>query len=116
MMRISRCFQVLGLVAGLMGLWPAVSAASEDAAKMKLGREVFTRMASPQCGICHTLQDAGTSGQIGAKLEELKPDAARVAEAVRKGLGVMPAYAGTLSAEQIEAVAYYVARAAAMAK
>lgn len=116
MTRMNRYFQALGLAFCLMGLWPSMGAASEDAAKMKLGREVFTKLANPQCGICHSLQDAGTSGQIGAKLEELKPDAARVAEAVRKGLGVMPAYAGTLSAEQIEAVAHYVARAAAMAK
>ena len=82
-----------------------------DAAKMKLGREVFTSIAAPPCGLCHALKDAGTTGEIGAKLEELQPDAGRVAEAVRKGLGVMPPYAGKLTDVQIEAVAHYVSQA-----
>ena len=81
-------------------------------AKMELGRKIFTQIAMPQCGVCHTLADAGTTGTIGAKLEELKPTAERVATAVRDGVGVMPPYADKLTAEQIEAVAYYVARAA----
>ena len=85
---------------------------AEAKVKMELGRKIFTQIAVPQCGVCHTLADAGTSGTIGAKLEELKPDAARVANAVRDGVGVMPSYADKLTAEQIEAVAYYVSRAA----
>ena len=85
-------------------------------AKMELGRKVFTQTADPQCGVCHALADAGTNGTIGAKLEELKPDAARVAKAVRDGVGVMPPYADKLTAEQIEAVAYYVSRASGGAK
>jgi len=82
-------------------------------AKMELGRKIFTQIAVPQCGVCHTLADAGTTGEIGAKLEELKPDAARVANAVRDGVGVMPSYAGKLTEEQIAAVAYYVSQATA---
>ena len=78
---------------------------------MALGRKVFLQVAVPQCGVCHALADAGTTGTIGAKLEELKPDAERVAKAVRDGVGVMPSYRETLTAEQIEAVAYYVSRA-----
>lgn len=89
---------------------------AEKDATTALGREVFTKLAVPQCGICHALQDAGTTGEIGAKLEELKPDAARVAEAVRKGLGVMPPYAGKLTEEQIRAVAHYVSAAVKGAK
>ena len=93
---------------------PFVSSFAADAdAKMKLGRAVFTKIAEPQCGICHTLKDAGTTGTIGANLQELQPDAARVAQAVRNGVGVMPPYAGKLTEEQIKAVAEYVARAAA---
>lgn len=80
-------------------------------AKMELGRKIFTQMAEPQCGVCHTLADAGTTGEIGAKLEELKPDAARVANAVRDGVGIMPPYRDKLTEEQIQAVAYYVSRA-----
>ena len=79
---------------------------------MELGRKIFTQIAVPQCGVCHTLADAGTSGTIGAKLEELKPDATRVANAVRDGVGIMPSYRESLTDEQIQAVAYYVSRAA----
>lgn len=99
-----------------------VSSGSADAsdpgaqAQMELGRKVFTQMAEPQCGVCHTLADAGTTGEIGAKLEELKPDAARVANAVRDGVGVMPPYRDKLTEEQIQAVAYYVSRATGAAK
>ena len=99
------------MVAILAGAVAFSTRAAEE--KTELGRSVFTRIAEPQCGVCHTLQDAGTTGTIGANLEELKPDANRVAEAVRKGVGVMPPYAGKLTEEQIKAVAEYVARAAA---
>ena len=97
----------------LVGGTPLRTSADEAGApgKMELGRKIFTQIAVPQCGVCHTLADAGTSGTIGAKLEEIKPDAARVANAVRDGVGVMPPYADKLTAEQIEALAYYVARA-----
>jgi mono/diheme cytochrome c family protein len=78
----------------------------------ELGRKVFTEIAQPSCSICHTLQAAGASGQVGPSLDELKPDRARVLEAVRKGLGVMPPFGDKLTPEQIEAVADYVARAA----
>ena len=98
------------MLAGIPRLTNADEAGAQ--AKMELGRKVFTQTAVPQCGVCHALADAGTTGTIGAKLEELKPDAARVAKAVRDGVGVMPPYADKLTVEQIEAVAYYVSRAA----
>jgi mono/diheme cytochrome c family protein len=112
------CARVGTSVAGatfIVAIFAAAGAFSARAAeeKTEAGRTVFTKIANPQCGLCHTLQDAGTSGTIGANLEELKPDANRVAEAVRKGVGVMPSYAGKLTEEQIKAVAEYVSRAAA---
>jgi len=88
------------------------AAEAEDKAAMELGRKVFTQIAQPSCGICHTLADAGTKGEVGAKLEEILPDESRVLQAVRQGSGVMPRYDDKLTKEQIEAVAYYVARAA----
>jgi len=91
----------------------SATAAEVDAkAQLALGREVFTKLAVPQCGLCHTLSDAGTTGQIGPKLEELQPDAERVIAAVREGTGAMPPFAGKLTEEQIQAVAQYVSRAA----
>lgn len=93
---------------------PAVAADAN--ARMELGRKVFTQIAEPKCGICHTLADADTKGEIGAKLEEVQPDEQRVRQAVRVGLGVMPRYDDKLTKEQIDAVAYYVSRAVKLAK
>jgi cytochrome c6 len=88
----------------------AAHGADADSKKMELGRQIFTKIAEPQCGVCHTLKDAGTTGEIGAKLEEIQPDANRVMAAVREGVGVMPSYVGKLTDAQIQAVAYYVSR------
>lgn len=77
-----------------------------------LGREVFTSIAEPTCGSCHTLADAGTTGSVGPNLDSLQPSRDQVAQAVRAGLGVMPSYADQLGDEEIDAVAAYVAEAA----
>ena len=74
--------------------------------KMELGLEVFNNKA--QCGVCHTLQAAGSEGQIGINLDQLKPLMPQVIMAVTNGNGVMPAFEGMLSSEEIDAVAYYV--------
>ena len=74
--------------------------------KMELGLEVFNNKA--QCGMCHTLQAAGSEGQIGINLDQLKPLMAQVIAAVTNGIGVMPSFEGMLSSEEIEAVSYFV--------
>ena len=76
------------------------------------GRKIFTEVAQPPCALCHTLKAAGAEGTIGPSLDELKPDKARALEAIRKGLGAMPPFADKLTAEQMEAVAAYVAKVA----
>lgn len=97
---------------------PAALGAAEagEKARLELGRAVFTKIAQPSCGLCHTLTDAGTKGEIGVKLEELQPDEQRVLQVVRQGSGVMPRYDDKLTKEQIEAVAYYVSRAVRLVK
>ena len=74
--------------------------------KMEIGLDVYNNKA--QCGMCHTLQAAGSEGQIGINLDQLKPLMAQVIAAVTNGNGVMPAFEGMLSSEEINAVAYYV--------
>ena len=74
--------------------------------KMELGLEIFNNKA--QCSMCHTLQAAGSEGQIGTNLDELKPLMLQVVSAVTNGIGVMPAFEGMLSSEEIEAVSYFV--------
>ena len=86
----------------------ATGPTAADPSQLELGKRVFTEMAEPRCGICHTLADAGTTGEVGPALDALKPDVARVNTAVTNGIGVMPAFE-ELTAEQIEAVARYVA-------
>lgn len=73
------------------------------------GRELFFN-AVPACAICHALNDAGATGAIGPALDEIQPDAARVEQALRTGIGQMPAYT-SLSDEEIAALAAYVAKA-----
>lgn len=91
------------------------STASADGTEQALlaqGRQVFLEQAQPSCSLCHALREAGASGAIGPDLDQLKPDAARVAAAVSNGVGVMPPFAETLSDEQIRAVAAYVSSVA----
>jgi cytochrome c2 len=72
------------------------------------GKTVFTTT----CGGCHTLADAGTSGNVGPNLDDLKPDTATVQKQVENGGGGMPAFGGQLTAAQIESVAKYVSSVA----
>ena len=74
--------------------------------KMDLGLEVYKNKA--QCGVCHTLQAAGSAGNIGPDLDQLKLPMSQVIYAVTNGIGVMQAWEGILTNEEIEAVAYYV--------
>ena len=60
------------------------------------------------CATCHTLDDANSNGNIGPNLNVIKPDISRILMAVTNGIGVMPAYQGQLSDEEINAVATYV--------
>ena len=73
------------------------------------GKQVF---ASAGCGGCHTLKDAGSTGNVGPNLDQLKPSEARVAHQVEVGGGPMPAFKGQLSDAQIKAVAAYVSSVA----
>ena len=73
---------------------------------MELGLEVYNNKA--QCGVCHTLRAAGSEGQIGPNLDMLKPQISQIIAVVTNGIGVMQAWEGILSYEEIEAVAYYV--------
>jgi cytochrome c553 len=72
------------------------------------GKAVFTT----NCGGCHVLSDAGTSGSIGPNLDDAQPDAELVVDRVTNGQGVMPPFEGVLTEQQIADVAAYVSTAA----
>ena len=73
---------------------------------LNIGKNIFLEKGN--CATCHALSDAGSNGDIGPNLNDIKPDVSRVALAVTNGIGVMPAYDGVLTPEEIEAVAVYV--------
>ncbi len=64
------------------------------------------------CASCHTLADAGSTGNTGPNLDQLKPSDALVTKQVTNGGGGMPAFGGTLSKTQIASVAKYVSTVA----
>ena len=82
--------------------------AGGESAAVAAGKTVFTA----NCGSCHTLKEAGTSGTVGPNLDELEPDLATVEGQVESGGGGMPAFKGQLSAEEITDVATYVSTVA----
>ena len=63
------------------------------------------------CGSCHTLADAGSTGNIGPNLDESTVEFAAAVEQITNGGGGMQAYSGTLSEEEIADVAAYVVTA-----
>jgi mono/diheme cytochrome c family protein len=67
---------------------------------------------SSGCAGCHTLAAAGATGTVGPNLDQLKPSMAAVVKQVTNGGGVMPAFKGTLTVAQINAVAKYVSSSA----
>ena len=74
---------------------------------LEKGKKIF--LGEGNCATCHTLKDANSKGIIGPHLDEIKPDIVRVLTAVTNGIGVMRAYEGILSNDEIKAVASYVA-------
>tara|TARA_B100001123_G_scaffold194204_1_gene221367 strand:+ start:1586 stop:1891 length:306 start_codon:yes stop_codon:yes gene_type:complete len=74
--------------------------------KMELGLEVYNNKA--MCGTCHVLKSAGSEGNIGPNLDQLKPSMDQIIYVVTNGIGVMQAWQGILTKEEIEAVAFYV--------
>lgn len=73
------------------------------------GRKLFL---SQPCGSCHTLADAGTAGNIGPNLDDLKPSFEAVQQQVTNGGGVMPSFKGQLTPQQIDDIAAYVSSVA----
>jgi mono/diheme cytochrome c family protein len=73
------------------------------------GKAVFAKAG---CGGCHTLKAAGSSGNVGPNLDQLKPAKATVAHQVEVGGGAMPAFKGQLSPAEIDAVATFVSSSA----
>jgi cbb3-type cytochrome c oxidase subunit III len=86
----------------------AVAGVPGKGGQLTSGKDIFVA----NCGSCHTLASAGTSGTVGPNLDDLKPGFARAQRQVINGGAVMPAFKGKLTPVQIKAVAKYVASSA----
>ena len=73
---------------------------------MEMGLDVYNNKA--MCGSCHRLSAAGSIGDIGPDLDQIKPQISQIILSVTNGIGIMPAFENMLTLEQIEAVAYFV--------
>ncbi len=84
--------------------------AGGESALVAEGKTIFTTT----CGACHTLKEAGTSGEVGPNLDELEPSLETVEHQVINGGGPMPAFGkeGILSSQEVKAVATYVSSVA----
>ncbi len=89
------------------------------------GRQVFTQSASPTCGACHTLADAGTTATTGPNLGQVLKgkNAAFIRQSIlqpnaqiAKGYGpniMPPNFGSTLSKQDIDALVAYLEKVAA---
>jgi mono/diheme cytochrome c family protein len=93
------------------GTIPAATTAEEEEPASTVegdasnGEKVF---ASAGCGGCHTLDAAGSSGNVGPNLDDAKPDLSLAVNRVTNGAGAMPSFKGQLSDQEIADVAQYV--------
>ena len=71
------------------------------------GKAIF---ASANCGGCHTLAAAKSTGTVGPDLDALKPDYRTVTSQVTNGGGGMPPFGTQLSKQQIADVSAYVVK------
>jgi mono/diheme cytochrome c family protein len=65
--------------------------------------------ASAGCSACHTLAAANASGTVGPNLDETRPTKELAVDRITNGRGAMPPFKDSLTAEQIDAVATFVA-------
>jgi mono/diheme cytochrome c family protein len=90
------------------GNLPPTAASDPAAANATLdkGRDIFSNYG---CANCHTLGDAGATGHVGPALDgnaNLSRDF--IVDRVTNGQGMMPSFAGQLSADEINTLAAYI--------
>ena len=111
-MRPARCGLVPLVGAAALAFALVTPAAAGEDEVLAAGRALFVEDSEPQCGICHTLAEAETEGEVGPNLDELMPSEDQVKKAVTEGIEAMPAYSDTLGEDEIAALALYVSTVA----
>ncbi len=86
-------------------------AADVDEAMLEEGKVLFQSGAAPACAVCHALEDAESTGNIGPDLDEVQPSADAVKQTMIDGPGPMPSFSDSLSEDEMDAIAAYVEHA-----
>ena len=107
-LRLTVAAVLVAFVAGCGGSSGDSKDSNAPATTASGGKKLFT----DNCSTCHTLADAGATGQVGPNLDMLKPGPALVTSQVNTGGGAMPSFKGKLSDAQIKEIADYVSGAA----
>jgi mono/diheme cytochrome c family protein len=98
--------------ADAVALYVSLVAANPDARVTESGgggddpKSIF----SSNCGSCHVLQDAGTTGTVGPSLDQARPEFQEAFTQIKNGGGGMPAFGGQMTDEEIRALARYIVR------
>jgi mono/diheme cytochrome c family protein len=74
------------------------------------GKEIFLGIGT--CTSCHTLADAGSTGNVGPNLDDAQPSFELAYDRVSNGQGGMPSFATSLTDQQRADVAEYVSSVA----
>ena len=74
------------------------------------GKEIFIGVSA--CTSCHTLADAGSTGNVGPNLDDAKPSFDLAYDRVTNGQGGMPSFGTSLTDQQRADVAEYVSSVA----
>ncbi len=61
------------------------------------------------CGSCHSMEDAGTTGNVGPVLDDAQPPFEEALQVIQNGRGAMPAFGDRLDENQLACIAGYVA-------
>jgi cytochrome c6 len=120
--RVDRALALIGwlaaaLVVVMLLAGPAVVASDKNAtsgASAGYGSNASVNGAQlfkGNCGSCHTLSAAGTSGAVGPNLDNVSLPSAAIEAKIRSGGGAMPSFSGKLSDKEIKAIASYVSAA-----
>lgn len=90
---------------------PSHAKTESDHGRVEHGHELFE---SSACGGCHTLKDAGATGEVGPSLDgDPNLSEALIVSRVTNGQGAMPAFGDQLNEDEIADIAAYVMAATA---
>jgi cytochrome c551 len=100
---------IAAYVASVAGREPSAAAGGGAGRGNAAGASDPEALFSGNCASCHTLAAASATGTIGPNLDQSTLQVAAIETQIRRGGGGMPAFEGTLTDEQIQALAKYVA-------